>query len=66
MLGNFFMLSLLSADIFSKLSLSKNSFRNTIRVSNRLDPDPDRHSVGPHLGPNCLQRLSQLARKRFV
>ena len=27
-------------------------------MSNRLDPDQDRHSVGPGLGPNCLQRLS--------
>ena len=31
---------------------------NTIRVSNGLDPDQDQHSVGPDLGPNCLQRLS--------
>ena len=27
-------------------------------VSNGLDPDQDRHSVGPDLGSNCLQRLS--------
>ena len=27
-------------------------------MSNGLDPDQDRHSVGPDLGPNCLQRLS--------
>ena len=27
-------------------------------VSNSLDPDQDQHSVGPDLGPNCLQRLS--------
>ena len=33
--------------LFSKLTFSKNSFRNTIRVSNGLDPDQDRHSVGP-------------------
>ena len=41
-------------------SFSNNSFRNgyTIRVLNGLDPDQDRHSVGPDLGPNCLQRLS--------
>ena len=32
--------------------------RNTIRGSKDLDPDQDRHSVGPDLGPNCLQRLS--------
>ena len=29
-----------------------------MRMSNNLDPDQDRHSVGPDLGPNCLQRLS--------
>ena len=46
------------ADFFSKLSFSKNSFRNIIRESNKLDPDQTRHSVGPDLGPNCLQRLS--------
>ena len=27
-------------------------------MSNGLDLDHDRHSVGPDLGPNCLQRLS--------
>ena len=46
---------------FSKLLFSRNSFRNTIRVStglDGLDPDHSRHSVGPDLGPNCLQRLS--------
>ena len=29
-----------------------------MRVSYGLDPDQDRHSVGPDLDPNCLQRLS--------
>ena len=38
--------------------LKKESFRNTIRVSNSLDPDQDLHSVGPDLDPDCLQRLS--------
>ena len=33
----------------------KNSFRNTIRVSDSLDPDQARRFVGPGLGPNCLQ-----------
>ena len=42
---------------FFKLAFSKKSFRNTIRVSNSLDPDQDRLNVGPGLGPNCLQRL---------
>ena len=52
LLGNFCML-------FCRLLIfSKNPFRNTIRVSNRLDPDQARHFVEPDLGPNCLQRLS--------
>ena len=37
---------------------SKNSFRNTIRMSNSLDPDQDCHYVSPDLGPSCLQRIS--------
>ena len=41
-----------------KLTFSKISFRNTIRMSNSLDPDPARRFVGPDLDPNCLQRLS--------
>ena len=49
---------LLSADFFSKLTFSKNYFCNSIWVSNNLDLDQDRHSVGPDLDPNCLQRLS--------
>ena len=43
--------------VIFKLS-SKKSFRNTIRVSNSLDPDQDQHNVGPDLDLNCLQRLS--------
>ena len=41
-----------------KVNFSKQSVRNTIRVSNRLDQDQDGRSVGPDQGPNCLQRLS--------
>ena len=37
---------------------SKDSFRNTTRVSNSLDPGQARRFVGLDLGPNCLQRLS--------
>ena len=44
--------------VFSKPTFSKISFKNTIRVSNSLDPDPARHFVGPDLGPNSLQRLT--------
>ena len=40
----------------SKLRFLKRSFRLTISVS--LDPDQARQNVGPHLAPNCLQRLS--------
>ena len=29
-----------------------------MRVSNSLDSDQARLSVGPDLGPNCLQKLS--------
>ena len=40
-----------SAD-FSKLTFSKNSFRNTIRVLNGLDQDQDLHFFRPDLKPN--------------
>ena len=48
-----------SADFLPKLTFSKNSSRNTIRVSYSLDPDPDqaRQFVGPDLGLNCLQKF---------
>ena len=45
--------------LFSKLTFSKNSFTNTIRVSNSFDLDQNRRYVGPDLGPNCLQRLTE-------
>ena len=43
--------------IFSKPTVSKNSFRNTIKVSNSLDPDQARRFVLPDLDTNCLQKL---------
>ena len=49
-----------SADFFSKSTFSKNCSRNTIRVSNSLDPDQAGHFVGPGLGPNCLQDYQQI------
>ena len=52
------MLLLLSADFFSKLTFSKNYFKNTIRVTKSLYSDQDRDYVGPDLGPNCLHGLS--------
>ena len=33
-------------------------FRNTIRVSNSLDPDQAQQNIGPDLRPICVQRLS--------
>ena len=49
--------------IFFKFS--KTYFRNTIRVSNNLDPDQDRGSVGPYLYLNHLQRLSADDKENF-
>ena len=37
---------------------TKNSVRNTTRVSNSLDLDQARRFVAPNLGPNRLQKLS--------
>ena len=56
-MGNFHAF-LSSADFFSKSTFLKNSFRNTMRVSNSLGPDQTRHSVWSDLVPNCLQKLS--------
>ena len=47
-----------SADFFfPKLTFQK-KIRNTIRLSNGLDPDQDGHPVSLDLSSNCLQRLS--------
>ena len=43
---------------FSKSTFLKKSCRNTIRVSNSLDPNQAQHFVRPDQGPNCLQKLS--------
>ena len=53
-----------SADFYSKLTFSKKSYRNTIRVSNGLYQDQNRRSVGNELGLNYLQTL--LADKKRV
>ena len=46
--------------IFFKINFfEKKKFRNTIRVSNGFDQVQDQHFVGPDLGPNCLQKLSE-------
>ena len=46
---------------FQSKLFRKQSFRNTIRVSNSLDPDQARRYVGPDLDQNCLQRLSLIS-----
>ena len=43
---------------FQNQLFSKNSSRNTIKVSNSLDQDQAQHFVGPDLDSNCLQKLS--------
>ena len=51
----------MSAD-FSEITFSKNSSRNTIRVSNSLDPDLDRQNVGlddPDLDQNVCKDYQQ-------
>ena len=59
--GYFFMHLLSSADFLSELTFSKNSSRNTIRVSNSLDPDKNRHStyIMHHLKSEYDQELPQ-------
>ena len=52
-----FMIYLLACWFF-QINFSKKSFRNTIWVSNRLDPDRAWYSFRHHLGPICLQSLS--------
>ena len=47
-----------SASIFEKIKFSKNSFMNTSRFLNSLDPDQALHFVRPDLDPNCFQRIS--------
>ena len=62
MLGNF-SCALLFADFFFKIksSFSGNSLRNTIRVSNNLDPDQTRHFVGSDLASNHCKGYKQTA-----
>ena len=44
------------ADLFfQNQTFRKNSLRNTMKVSNSLDPD---QNVRPDLGPNALQKLT--------
>ena len=56
MLSNFTCF-LSSADFLINF-FEKKSFRNTIKVSNNLDPDQARRFVWYDLGPKSLQKLS--------
>ena len=40
-------------------NLDDTQYRNIIRVSNSLDPDQDRHSVGPDLGIQTVRKSYQ-------
>ena len=44
-----------SADFFSRSTFSNNSFRNTIRVSNSLNPGQARQNFGPNLSPTVCK-----------
>ena len=57
------MLLLTSADFCSKLTFTK-LISGTQSLSNGLDLDQRGCSVGPDLGPNCLQRLSADGKNR--
>ena len=46
------MLLLSSTDFFQKF------FQEHYQSVKRFEPDQDQHSVGPDMGPYCLQRLS--------
>ena len=52
----FFMFLFSSADFLQNCVFKNKPPRTTIKVSNSLDPDQDPHSVGLHLGSNCLQK----------
>ena len=66
MLGNFSPFCCHLLTFFLKFTFSKNSFSNTIRVSNSLDSDQHRHFVDPELGSNCLQMIQVTASEERV
>ena len=49
----------LTADFFSESTFLNKIFGYTFRVSNSLDSDQARHSVGPDLVPICLPKRYQ-------
>ena len=49
----------MSPAVYIQNNFSKKKIRTAKRMSNGLDPDQNRHSVGPDLGQNFLQRYQQ-------
>ena len=49
---------------FSKLTFS--NFQEHYQSVKQFDPDQDRPSVGSHLGPNCMHKLSADNKSRAV
>ena len=54
----FVVVCLLNNHFFKKKTFKEIILKTLAECQNSLDPDQGRHSVGPYLGPNCLQRLS--------
>ena len=54
MLGNFSGFCCRLLTFFKIIFFKRTSFRNTIRVTNSLDPDQDQCSVDPNLGPKLF------------
>ena len=63
------MLLLVSADFFQNKLLKKHFVRNSIRVSNCLhvhvDPDQDRHFVGPGLSLSWSKLFAKIIRQHM-
>ena len=65
MLRIFMLLCCRLLTFLKKKNFFENSLRNTIRMSNSLDPDQEQHFVGPDPGPYCLQRFSADDKKSY-
>ena len=59
------MLLLSSADIFI-INFLNFFFKNSIRVSNGLDPDQEGHNVGPDLGPILFSKVISRQQKSLL
>ena len=57
MMGNF-SLFFYRLQIFFNITFFKIFSDDNVRVSNSLNSDQALHSIGPDLGPNCVQRSS--------